>query len=357
MFDTIWDLFQAQVFCDVHLHVQGQGQGLLCHSIVLCSALPILKEVLLSSEVDVRDGRYHVCFTDLSLASVKSVISDIYGMLKSSADPKSSRHKNLLEQEWTIALSLLSDDHQELDHRDHPEEEQLLLKKKEVLVCPHDHCRAHYSYQKSFDLHLESHLLKSGDHEDMIIKDDVKLEDNLDNKQVPVVCEICGESYKSDFYLYNHMRNFHKKFECKKCFQKLTGRNALLRHERHVHATDQDHVCEQCGKGFKLRNYLVNHMKSAHTKELPAFRCSFCGKAFHKKEKLLLHENSVHIGRKNYVCRAGKAICVMAFTNPSIRKGHEKTVHKLDIRLPRGRTPKSSSSSSSTLYEIEGHKN
>ena len=173
------------------------------------------------------------------------------------------------------------------------------------------------SYQKSFQVH------------------------DADRTTADSICEICGESYKNESYLYYHHRNFHKELRCKMCGKKFVGRNALLKHERNTHATNQDHVCDQCGKGFKLRGYLVNHKLSHHptAKDNDDMKCKFCGKTFHKKDKLRLHENSVHIGKKAYACRAD--MCRMAFTTPSVRKNHERVVHDLDIQLPRGRKPKS----------------
>ena len=91
---------------------------------------------------------------------------------------------------------------------------------KNELTCPLETCKAVYAYRKSFQVHLKSH-----------------------NTQKPFrhhsVCEICGESYKNESYLYNHYRNFHKELDCKLCKIKFVGRNALLKHERNIHATNQ----------------------------------------------------------------------------------------------------------------------
>ena len=50
-----------------------------------------------------------------------------------------------------------------------------------------------------------------------------------------------------------------------------------------------NHVCEECGQGFRMKSYLSKHRKVHHLEIYP-FTCSFCAKLFSREDKLLLHE-------------------------------------------------------------------
>ena len=78
-------------------------------------------------------------------------------------------------------------------------------KDKKLLVCKYEGCCASYIYKKSFKIHLLTHNHNKIENTDM------------KSNTLPAVCETCGETFKTEIYLYNHNRNFHKHFKCKEC--------------------------------------------------------------------------------------------------------------------------------------------
>jgi len=64
---------------------------------------------------------------------------------------------------------------------------------------------------------------------------------------------------------------------------KLTKKNRPKYHKVLV----KKHVCETCGKGFQLKNGLINHLR-IHTGEKP-FKCETCGMAFTQNNNLKRH--------------------------------------------------------------------
>ena len=79
-------------------------------------------------------------------------------------------------------------------------------KDKKLLVCKYEGCCASYIYKKSFKIHLLTHNHNKTENIDM-----------KSNNILPAVCETCGETFKTEIYLYNHNRNFHRQFKCKEC--------------------------------------------------------------------------------------------------------------------------------------------
>ena len=77
------------------------------------------------------------------------------------------------------------------------------------------------------------------------------------------MCEVCGSSFYDQSYLNVHMKRHMKttNFKCKVCEKGFYDSSALARHHAGVHSRAPLHVCEVCGKGFPVRNYLYVHMR------------------------------------------------------------------------------------------------
>lgn len=191
---------------------------------------------------------------------------------------------------------------------------------KKKFKCAFGSCSQYFSNQSSLEKHYHSIHEKS-------------LEDG-----VGVICAICGQTFVNQHYLKAHHLCYHKEFPCSQCGQIIYGKNAQEKHHRDVHATFDDHLCQHCGKGFKMKKYLHIHIINAHTpKQDKPFPCHLCEKGFNNHMKLTQHLDGVHYKRRPYKCRASGDVCNMAFSAQSTRKRHEKVAHKLDIRLPQGR--------------------
>ena len=57
-----------------------------------------------------------------------------------------------------------------------------------------------------------------------------------------------------------------KKFSCDKCPYESFDLGNLKKHKMFVHDKIRDHVCEECGKQFSLRQTLKNHVMGVHLK-------------------------------------------------------------------------------------------
>ena len=88
-------------------------------------------------------------------------------------------------------------------------------------------------------------------------------------------CDICGKSFKERRYLRDHI-----KFD-------------------HID-TKVDYPCEQCGKIFRRTKGLKDHIRCVHEKE-KNYGCQFCGKMFFNLNVHIHHERK-HTGEKPYQC-------------------------------------------------------
>ncbi|XP_053737711.1 zinc finger protein 574 isoform X1 [Synchiropus splendidus] len=103
---------------------------------------------------------------------------------------------------------------------------------------------------------------------------------------------------------------------CPSCTETLPSRQALIRHRRICHAAERSFVCGVCGKSFRKRIHVRNHIRT-HTGERP-FQCSDCGKTFSSLTNLMRH-NLVHSGIRPYRCD----VCQRCFSQSSNLRQHQ----------------------------------
>ena len=146
-------------------------------------------------------------------------------------------------------------------------------------------------------------------------------------------CDQCSAEFKTKTFLENHILGIHEqsfKSKCKKCDKKFTNDKSLNSHNTNVHTNMERVVCiecgksfrngrslgkhmkshshpkafvcdwDGCGKGFSLKDYLVNHIR-IHTKEKP-FKCEQCSQTFRKSSHLHRHKKT-HTGEKSHFCK------------------------------------------------------
>ncbi|CAJ0938826.1 unnamed protein product [Ranitomeya imitator] len=104
-------------------------------------------------------------------------------------------------------------------------------------------------------------------------------------------------------------------FKCPQCSKEFPTRLKMVQHRRAVHVTERKHKCSVCGKNFKKKVDLRNHMRT-HTGERP-FSCTACGKAFGTHANLIRH-HLTHTGEKPYTCE----VCGRCFTQNSNLQQH-----------------------------------
>lgn len=134
------------------------------------------------------------------------------------------------------------------------------------------------------------------------------------------VCPICNRSFPTTSSLALHKRNHagNRPFKCdfKGCDRAFPDLGSVNRHRR-THSDERPHVCQHCGKAFKMQNHLREHMR-LHTGERP-FVCEFCGAGFAQSNGLKSHAKQHSLDRDNQ-CN----ICHKAFSHPAFLELHKK---------------------------------
>lgn len=114
---------------------------------------------------------------------------------------------------------------------------------------------------------------------------------------MPVVCEECGNVFKHEDSLKDHVERIHKGVKrghakvCPICGKNLSPGTNLSRHIR-THSQAQQFCCNICGNTFKEMHNLRAHEKTHE--DLRPFKCSKvgCNKAFLRKRDLARHEET-----------------------------------------------------------------
>ena len=157
-----------------------------------------------------------------------------------------------------------------------------------------------------------------------------KIPNYLDkNKKVDKVkCQLC-DVIITKFRLKKHMARLHESCICDKCGREFESQRKLKMHDFSKHTRKpwsqqpNPQPCEICGKMFRMRRSLRDHIKKHHEKILN-HQCTSCGKAFFHGYELKIHVQSVHEGIKNYIC----VHCGKPFGHANNLKKHIHTVHE-----------------------------
>ncbi|KAK3585375.1 hypothetical protein CHS0354_004655 [Potamilus streckersoni] len=165
-------------------------------------------------------------------------------------------------------------------------------------------------------------------------------EGSLKNKRASVwPCVVCGRPLTSAVRQACHHFSKHgipyddRKFKIHKCTSEgcnyvTASKHYLQIHQRGRHGNERPHVCEFCGKGFKLPSALMTHL-NIHTKE-QVFRCDDCGQSFNQKGGLDVHIKKHHEGEASWteLCH----LCSVKFLQKADLSWHMYKVH--DVPLP-----------------------
>lgn len=129
-------------------------------------------------------------------------------------------------------------------------------------------------------------------------------------------CNECGFKTAKKSSLYSHIKRKHKEprscdggdaqpelFYCNQCDYKNKNKYELKIHVARKHTDDFKFSCETCGKKFKVKGDLTNHIRFSH-REQPVI-CDVCGKTCLNSNSLYVHQKFAHYKAK-YECQICK---------------------------------------------------
>uniref|UniRef100_A0A336MUZ6 CSON007143 protein n=1 Tax=Culicoides sonorensis TaxID=179676 RepID=A0A336MUZ6_CULSO len=111
-------------------------------------------------------------------------------------------------------------------------------------------------------------------------------------------CELCQLSFKYASSFYNHRKSHTSPIEysCDVCKRICPSRFSLYAHKKAHHNTNRNQKfdCSECGKVFKRKDTLKQHILNKHTQSYVNFKCELCDTGFKTKREMKQHDKSEH---------------------------------------------------------------
>jgi uncharacterized C2H2 Zn-finger protein len=205
------------------------------------------------------------------------------------------------------------------------------------LLCLFEGCNETYTHKQSlYKHHQRAHLKDAVDlpfkcdqcDKSFIIKSILSIHiQEIHKEKVRKCCEICGASVRSNTDLKLHMRRRHTgemPYKCEYCGFRGVNISSVKRHTRLKHETHllTFHCCDICGKQFKTKANLKEHIPTHSDKR--TFLCKICGKCLKNDCSYRRHMVCVH-GIK-FTCE----LCGKDYSAMIGLKVHQRNVHGIN---------------------------
>ena len=205
------------------------------------------------------------------------------------------------------------------------------------LHCQHPGCSETYTHKQSlYKHHQRAHLKDAVNlpykcdkcNKSFIIKSILSIHiQEMHKEKIRKCCEICGASVRSNTDLKLHMRRRHTgemPFKCEYCDFRGVNISSVKRHTKLKHETHllTFHCCDICGKQFKTKANLKEHIPTHSDKR--TFLCKICGKCLKNDCSYRRHMVCVH-GIK-YTCE----LCGKDYSAVIGLKVHQRNVHGIN---------------------------
>ena len=205
------------------------------------------------------------------------------------------------------------------------------------LHCLFDGCTETYTHKQSLYKHHQRTHIKDTTNlpfkcdqcdKSFIIKSILSIHiQEMHKEKVRKCCEICGASVRSNTDLKLHMRRRHTgemPFKCEYCDFRGVNISSVKRHTRLKHETHllTFHCCDICGKQFKTKANLKEHIPTHSDKR--TFLCKICGKCLKNDCSYRRHMVCVH-GIK-FTCE----LCGKDYSAIIGLKVHQRNVHGIN---------------------------
>ena len=334
-FQTIHSLFRSNTFCDLKLvttqsssqlegiNINVEAQPILCHSIVLCAALPELKSLLSQAQFLADDYRTLI-LEGYDRTSIQTTIDEIYNQLVNESVAS-------FREQWLKSFDLCN----------YQDDKRLSLN-----ICAQTSSDGnHYTSEKlsptPFDLFDEKSV--SNEHQlgvdGHLVNDDDCISENINNTNAPA--ELCLYSYQN--YNQQNKQNVRKKLSKKtKKIQKEKSEQTVVekvcfgclevypfsspRERKSYFKHTLSHCKCDCDITFKSKVEFENHMKARHQNHV--YTCDFdnCN-----SKSTLLKEHIRH-RQKHILCSKEMSNvcpdCGREFINSYYMKAHYGSRHK-----------------------------
>ncbi|XP_033220556.1 uncharacterized protein LOC117175085 [Belonocnema kinseyi] len=146
----------------------------------------------------------------------------------------------------------------------------------------------------------------------------------IHDKRILHYCEDCNEEFPVLRLKKNHNVICIRKLICKYCDLMLDSKGKKRQHEQKHCDNIHGQLCEYCGEKFKHQGTLDQHVKSRHMSLEKIFQCPKCPKKFAFKTKLSFHLKSVHTALRAFLCED----CGADFKNPASLRHHRIRKHQ-----------------------------